>query len=34
MDESELADLFIQQITTVLIIGIFVYLFKLWWDET
>jgi len=34
MEESELADLFMQQITTVLIIGILVYLFKLWWDET
>ena len=34
MSHADLVDLFIKQIFTILVIGIFAYLFKLWWDET
>tara|TARA_A100001011_G_C13937345_1_gene685685 strand:- start:370 stop:474 length:105 start_codon:yes stop_codon:yes gene_type:complete len=33
MSDSELADLFVKQISTVVLIGVLVYVFKLWWDE-
>jgi len=34
MGDSELADLFITQISTVVCIVILVMVLKLWWDET